>query len=81
MINFVQYVQSYDPWLMLKDHSGYYIAFYDQFSSIFAWELIFGRTVWRLQMGKFYIIATELWPNYIVMALDECSKLHFAQYL
>ena len=37
-------------------------AFYNQFSSNLLSELIFGRSVLGLQMGKFRQISTELWP-------------------
>ena len=37
-------------------------AFFNQFSSNFLWELILGRCVLGLQMGKFWQISTELGP-------------------
>ena len=37
-------------------------AFYNQFSSNLLLELILGRSVLGLQMGKFWQISTELWP-------------------
>ena len=37
-------------------------AFFNQFSSNLVYELILGRSVLRLQMGKFQQISTELWP-------------------
>ena len=38
------------------------LAFLYRFSSKFARELILGRSVFGLQMDKFYQIITELWP-------------------
>ena len=37
-------------------------AFFNQFSSNLVYELILGRSVLGLQMGKFRQISTELWP-------------------
>ena len=37
-------------------------AFFNQFSSNLLWELILGRSVLGLQMGKFWQISTELRP-------------------
>ena len=38
------------------------LAFLYRFSSNFVWELILGRSVLGLQMGKFRQICIELWP-------------------
>ena len=37
-------------------------AFFNQFSSNMVYELILGRSVLGLRMGKFRQISTELWP-------------------
>ena len=37
-------------------------SIFNQFSSNLLWELIFGRSVLGLQMGKFWQISIELWP-------------------
>ena len=39
-----------------------FLAFLYQFSQNFTRELILGRSVFGLQMDKFYQIITELWP-------------------
>ena len=51
-------------------------ALFDRFSSNFAWELIFGRSVLGLQMGKFCQTTTELWP-----LIDVAFSQYLCQYL
>ena len=62
-VNFGKEVQSYGPWLTLEIgfHSTY-LAFLYRFSSNLVRELILGRSVLGLQMGKFWQISTELRP-------------------
>ena len=67
MGKFRQNVQSYGPWfgpwfMLLIGFHSLSLAFLYWFFSNFAWELILGRSVLGLQIGKFQQICTELWP-------------------
>ena len=69
-VNFDKYIQSYGPWFTLEiGFRSLSLAFLYRFSSNLAWELILGRSVLGLQMGKFRQICTELWSLIYVMEL------------
>ena len=62
-VNFDKYVQSFGPWFTLEiGFRSLSLTFHYRFFSHFAWELILGRSVLGLQMGKFRQMCTELWP-------------------